>query len=108
MTEEMLQMAGLPAGLGENWHKRFNKRYPEIKAVNTRHVKVSRVKACNSALIRTWFEELERIKREFKINDSNIYNMDETDIQISNTEREKIFCSISSSSAVIKAPDLEK
>ena len=104
----MLISAGLPAELGENWHKRFNKRHPEIKAVNARHVEASRVKACNSASIRAWFEKLELNKRKFKINDSNMYNMDETGIQMSDTEREKIFCSTSSSSAVIKAPDLEK
>jgi len=107
-AEEMLAAAGLPSGLGENWHKRFNKRHEEIKAVNARHVEADRVNACNSETILAWFEKLKQIKHEYKINDSNCYNMDETGIQMGDTGREKVFCDAASSSAIVKQPGLEK
>ena len=109
MAEEMLQVAGLPAGLGENWHKRFNARHPEIKAVNSRHVEAARVNACNSETILAFFERLKSIKHEYKINDDNCYNIDETGIQMGDTGREKVFCNAQGSGPVIvKSPALEK
>jgi len=104
MAEEMLQGAGLPTGLGENWHHRFKERHPEIKAVHARHVDADRVNACNPEAILEWFERLDAIKREYKINDSHTYNMDETGLQMGDTGREKVFCSAlnMSDQAVVK------
>ena len=56
MAEEMLQGAGLPTGLGENWHHRFKERHPEIKAVHARHVDADCVNACNLEAILEWFK----------------------------------------------------
>ncbi len=109
MAEEMLEACGLPSGLGENWHKRFNTRHPEIKAVNSRHVDAARINACNSATILAFFERLKEIKREYRINDDNCYNVDETGSQMGDTGREKVFCDAQGSGpALVKRPALEK
>ena len=93
MAEEMLQAAGLPSGLGENWHRRFKERHPEIRAVHARHVDADRINSCNPETILEWFERLDAIKREYKINDSHTYNIDETGLHMGDTGREKVFCS---------------
>ena len=91
-TTKMLEAARLPSELRENWHKRFNNRHDEIKAVNVRHVEPDRANACNSKTILAWFKKLKQIKHEYKINDSNCYNIEERGIQMGDTKREKVFC----------------
>ena len=110
MAEEVLQGAGLPTGLGENWHKRFHKRHPKIKAVHARHVKAARVKACTPEVITAFIERVKEIKTEYKINDDNMYNMDESGVQMGDTGREKVFCSSerNENNAIVKSPALEK
>jgi hypothetical protein len=110
MAEEMLDAAGLPSYIGENWHKRFHKRYPEILAVDARHVEAARINACNKETVLAFFEKLKAIKHEYKINDAHMYNMDESGIQMGDTGREKVFCSAENNSgpAIVKAPSLEK
>ena len=51
MAEDMLRFAGLPADLGENWHKHFAKRHPDIKAVHARQTEADRINACNTAAV---------------------------------------------------------
>jgi hypothetical protein len=110
MATEMLDAAGLPSHLGENWHKAFAKRHPDIKAVQARHVEADRINACNSEAILAFFERLKAIKLEYKINDANMYNVDETGTQMGDTGREKVFCDATAngSTAVVKKPGLEK
>ena len=110
MAEEMLKAVGLPSYLGENWHKGFRTRHPEIKASDARHVEASRINACNKDSIVAWFEQLDAIVREYKINFTNVWNMDESGIQMGDTGREKVFCDASTNSgpAIVKSPHLEK
>ena len=111
MTEKMLEAAGLPLTIGENQHYAFRSRHPEIRAADARHVEASRINACNSETVLAFFEQLKATKREYKINDSHVWNMDESGIQIVNTGREKVFCDATANSsgpAIIKSPSLEK
>ena len=78
MTEKILQSVRLPTGLGENWHKWFKARHPDIRMINVHHVEAERINACNSEMILAFFERLKTIKDDYKINNSNMYNVDET------------------------------
>jgi Tc5 transposase DNA-binding domain len=111
MAEEMLEAAGLPSTVGENWHYAFRSRHPEIRAADARHVEASRINACNSETVLAFFEQLKAIKHEYKINDSHVWNMDESGIQMGDTGREKVFCDATandSGPAIVKSPSLEK
>ncbi len=110
MAEDMLQFAGLPADLGENWHKNFAKRHPDIKAVHARQVDAERVNACNEATIVEFFERYKEIKAKYRISDDNTYNMDETGNQMGDTGREKVFMNVCTGAkhTITKKPAREK
>ena len=61
-------------------------------------------------MITAFIKRVKEIKTKYKINDNNIYNIDESGVQIDDTEREKIFCSSerNENNAIIKSPALEK
>jgi len=110
MAEDMLQFAGLPAYLGENWHKNFAKCHPDIKAVHARQVEAERVNACNEATIIEFFERYKEIKAKYRISDDNTYNMDEMGTQMGDTGREKVFMNACAGAkhTITKKPAQEK
>ena len=110
MAEEMLAVVGDQTGLGENWHKSFVNRHPTIKLVISRKVEAARIKECTKEQISAFFDRFESVKRQYKINDSNIHNMDESGLQNSETGRETVLADASSieNSIVVQEPAYTK
>ena len=63
--------------LGPNWVTRFNGRHPEIKSVMSSRLDKDRWDNITRESMEGWFDLVQKVKEEFRILDSNVYNMDE-------------------------------
>ena len=76
--------------IGQDWVPRFVKRHPHIKSVIGRRIEVNRMDGTTKDALNTWFDEVERTIKQFKIDKSNIYNMDETGFSIGSMESTRV------------------
>ena len=67
-----------PRPIGKNWVTEFTKRRPEIKSRFARKYSHQRVLYENLKVIYSWFEQLQKVKNQWGIQDEDIYNFDET------------------------------
>ena len=72
--------------IGEQWVRRFLARHPELASVRPRSIDAARVKDCTPERLRRWFDDLEKVIKEYNIKPKNIYNMDESGFAIGETE----------------------
>ena len=75
--------------IGLQWISRFLSRHPELASVMTRRIDAPRIKDASLEALRKWFEELNRVMKEFGIEWRNIYNMDESGFAIGDVEATK-------------------
>jgi hypothetical protein len=66
--------------------RRFLARHPKLASVCPRSIDAARVKDCTPERLRRWFDDLEKVIKEYNIKPKNIYNMDESGFAIGETE----------------------
>ncbi|BCS23639.1 uncharacterized protein APUU_40083S [Aspergillus puulaauensis] len=64
--------------LSKNWTTTFTRRRPEVKSRFARRYNYQRAKCEDPRVIRAWFEQLQRVRIEYGIQDEDIFNFDET------------------------------
>jgi hypothetical protein len=69
--------------LGEHWVDRFLKRHSDsLKIKNTQSLESCRARALNANIVGDFFEKLQEVISEYKIQPENIYNMDKKGVQL--------------------------
>jgi hypothetical protein len=64
--------------IGKNWVTEFTKRRPEVKTRFARKINRQRALCEDPRIIGQWFDELQKTKEQWGIQDEDIYNFDET------------------------------
>jgi len=77
MAEDLLRAKGGSLPLRINWPQKFLKRHGELKTKYIPPLDKERALAQNPFILANWFRLYQRIKAEFNVQDSDIYNMDE-------------------------------
>ena len=95
--------ADLPP-LGPNWATRFISRHLEIKSMISEKLDKDRWDNVTRESMQAWFGLLQEVKEEFRILDSNIYNMDEKGCILGVSERARILIPSSSRVKYAKQP----
>jgi DDE superfamily endonuclease/Tc5 transposase DNA-binding domain len=90
--------------LGPNWATRFISRHPEIKSVISVKLDKDRWDNVTKESMQAWFDLLQEVKTEFRILDSNVYNMDEKGCILGVSERARILIPSSSRVNYAKQP----
>ena len=93
MTVEMLAAAakiGNDAIVGEKWHLYFIQRHKRISSVYSRKIDAARTNEANKGVIKEWFDRYDQIITEHKIPPANQWNMNESDLKIVDSGREKV------------------
>lgn len=68
--------------IGVSWTARFMKRHPSLKIKWTTGLEACRARSLNATLVNEFYDMLEEVVKEYKIHESDIYNMDEKGIQL--------------------------
>ena len=76
--------------LGEHWPDRFLKRHPKLKITWTEALSNARAAAGLPVHIEHWMEKLQTYLSENHLRPSDLWNMDETGVQISGVHRKKV------------------
>ena len=84
------------SSIGKNWVPRFIQRHSSIKSVIGRRIEVNRMDGASKDALIAWFDAFEETIKAFKIDFSNIYNMDETGFAIGSMESTRIIVESSS------------
>jgi len=77
MAEDLLRAKGDSKPLGINWTQKFLKRHKQLKTKYIPPLDKERALAQDPYILSDWFQLYQRIKAEFNVQDSDIYNMDE-------------------------------
>jgi len=77
MALELLRAKSDKAELGIHWQEAFLSRFPDLKTKYIGGLDKNRFSAQNPIIIKDWFNLFSRIKSEFNVHPSNIYNIDE-------------------------------
>ena len=93
--------ADLPP-LGKNWVTKFTKRHPEIKSVMGARLDKERWNSVTRESMEGWLNLLKSVKEEYRILDSNIYNMDEKGCILGISEKARVLIPSSSRVKYIK------
>jgi hypothetical protein len=64
--------------VGKNWVSSFINRHGEVKSRFARRYNYSRAKCEDPRVIKTWFKQLEEVRKQWGIQDDDIFNFDET------------------------------
>jgi hypothetical protein len=64
--------------IGKNWVSSFIKRHDEVKSRFARRYNYSRAKCEDPRTIKAWFKQLEEVRKQWGIQDEDIFNFDET------------------------------
>jgi hypothetical protein len=105
-AEWILQLGsgGRAQTLGGHWFTRWSKRHPEMHEIHTKAMENSRKSACSAIDITEWFELLKKCKEEFDIQDTDIWNFDETGFQVGNLKGAAVFVPREIKKAFIRDP----
>jgi len=75
-----------PRPIGQDWVKRFLKRYPDLKTRRGARMDLTRWKDTTVESIHKWFDDFESACQEFNFEIQDIYNMDETGFGIGTSQ----------------------
>jgi len=81
-----------PLALGKNWISRFLKRHPDLALKLSTRLERQRAYANDPEVLRDYFAKLGRIIREHRLQDFQIYNMDEKGFVMGLASRAKVLC----------------
>ena len=68
--------------IGKSWPQRFMDRHPDLKTRYTQSLEKCRANNVNPATVNKFFDIFEDVVKEYNIDESDIYNMDEKGIQL--------------------------
>jgi hypothetical protein len=88
INDPSMQLVNYPP-IGQQWIPRFLIRHPELTSIITRRIDAPRIKDTSPEAMWRWFNELDRVIKEFEIKWENIYNMDESGFSIGEIEATK-------------------
>jgi hypothetical protein len=77
MATELLRAKNSTEVLGVHWQARFFSRYLELKTKYINRLDKNRFSSHDPIIISTWFDLFEKTIKEYNIQPSDIYNMDE-------------------------------
>jgi hypothetical protein len=77
MANRLLTTRDTPR-VGTRWASHFIKRRPELRTRFQRKYNYERAKYEDLEVIRNWFDLVQNTITKYRINDTNIYNFDET------------------------------
>jgi len=80
LGEHAAAIAGSP--VGRSWPQRFMDQHPDLKTRYTQSLKTCRANNVNPTTVNNFFDVLEEIIWEYKIDESDVYNMDEKGVQL--------------------------
>src|SRR5439155_14781526 len=72
--------------LGKDWVPHFMSRYPELISTRKKSIEAARIKDVSVERLTKWFEDLQSVINEYKIELGNLYNMDESGFAIGDVE----------------------
>lgn len=101
---QISQQSGGPSKVGKHWLSRFYTRHPEIHPKKGVLLASERANNANSKDLSLWFKHFERIPKQHKIDPANIWNMDETGLQLGCCKNHTVVGSSSSKSVTKKGP----
>ena len=93
MAQELLITKGDTKPLGKNWTQKFLSRHNDIRTKFIPPLDKERALAQDSAILSTWFELFLRIKTEYKVEDEDIWNMDEKGVMLGVVPKLKVMIS---------------
>lgn len=76
--------------ISESWVQRFRARHPELKARWASGLEKCRAQALNEATTTHYFEELDRLTKEYNIKPQHKYSVDEKGAQMGKGERVRV------------------
>jgi Tc5 transposase DNA-binding domain len=71
---------------GRDWVARFMSRHPPLLSARIKLTEATRIKDVSVDRLTKWFEDLQRVIKEYKIEPGNLYNMDESRFAIGDIE----------------------
>ena len=114
IAEGMLIAAGKTgqnAILGEKQHLNFTEHHENVRAAYARKIDIKQVKAESKKSISAVFQRYQKIITTYKIAPRNHWNMDESDLQVGDTGREKClmkYTDLNHDDPIIKKPLSER
>ena len=93
MAQELLKAKNDKEELGVHWQQQFLSRFPELKTKYINGLDKNRFSAQDPFIISEWFNLFARIKAEFNIDPSDIYNIDEKGFMVGMLQRTKVIIS---------------
>src|SRR5437764_11643606 len=84
-----MKLVNLPP-IGQDWVKRFLKRYPTLKTICSRIMDLTRWRDTSSEAVNEWFDAFEDTMRTYHFDACDIYNMDETGFAIGTSQSNRV------------------
>ena len=91
--------------LGKKWMQAFLRRNPAVKSAIGRRIDNLRAQGTTVEAMQPFFDRFDRVKREFSISPSNIWNMDETGLQIGVCANQQVIGPSSQKRVLVKGPN---
>ncbi|KAG7666264.1 uncharacterized protein J8A68_000195 [[Candida] subhashii] len=91
----MMQSRDCYKKLGTKWFYRFRKRHPDIHLKRLKSMPKGRMEGSKYEKLEAWFEKFENTVKSLNILPENIYNMDETAVQVLEQSNDYMAISIS-------------
>jgi len=89
INSDEIELVRLPP-IGQDWVKRFLKRYPNLGTVRSHAMDLARWRDTSPESINEWFDAFEDAMRTHHFNTSDIYNMDETGFAIGTSQSNRV------------------
>ena len=93
MAQELLTTEGDTRLLGKNWTQKFLSRYKDIRTKYIPPLGKERALSQDPTILSTWFELFLRIKTEYKVEEEDIWNMDEKGVMQGDIAKLKVMIS---------------
>jgi len=93
MAAELLRAKGYTQLPGLHWQERFFLRYPELKTKYLNRLDKNRFAAQDPIIISTWFDLFNNVIKEYYIQPSDIYNIDEKGFIVGMLQKTKVIIS---------------
>ena len=97
--------SGGPNTIGHHWIQRFLHRHPEVHCKIGVKMKHLRANATTQAVLKPWFEDLQRLIQKHDILAVDSYNADETGIALGVSRNANVLGSSSTDRTIIKSPE---
>lgn len=105
MASRISQESGASGRIGHHWLQRFLTRQPAIRSKLGRKIEVLRIENTKADSLRTFFELFRRVRKEYKVADEDIWNMDETGLALGSSAHQQVLGRSATSRTYKKSPE---